>query len=78
MGRRRGWLVQRQPVSSSTIASVGYDPDRHLLEIEFKKGGVYDYFGVPHALFDQLMAAASHGSFFHHHIRNQFQTERVG
>ena len=69
--------MQRQPVSSSSIASIGYDPGQQVLEVEFLNGGVYDYFSVPQGLFDQLMAAGSLGSFFSNHIRNQFQFERL-
>jgi hypothetical protein len=69
--------MQRQPVSSSNLASIGYDPDSQVLEVEFLNGGLYQYFGVPQGLYDELMAAGSHGSFFSQHIRNQFQFERL-
>lgn len=69
--------MQRQPVSSSNLAAIGYDASQQVLEIEFLNGGVYRYFDVPEGLFDQLMAAGSHGSFFSQNIRNQFQFERL-
>ena len=69
--------MQRQPVSSSNLASIGYDASSQVLEIEFLNGGLYHYFGVPQGLYDQLMAAGSHGSFFSQHIRNAFQFERL-
>lgn len=69
--------MQRQPVSSSNLASIGYDAGQQVLEIEFLNGSVYSYFGVPEGLFDQLMAAGSRGSFFSQNIRNQFQFERL-
>lgn len=71
-------MMQRQPVNSSNLAAVGYDPDAQVLEIEFKNGGIYDYYGVPAGLYEQLLAAPSLGSFFHHNIRDAFPTERVG
>ena len=36
--------MKREPVSSSTIASIGYDPDSQTLEIQFLNGSVYLYF----------------------------------
>ena len=35
--------MERQYVSSSNIASIGYDPDNQVLEIEFLSGAVYQY-----------------------------------
>ena len=61
--------MEREPVQSSNLWSVGYDPDSQTLEIEFKGGHVYQYFGVPESLYFDLMNAGSKGSFFHHHIR---------
>ena len=49
-------IVERQPVSSSTIASVGYDGSSETLEIEFHKTGLYQYFNVPAVLYDAMMA----------------------
>ncbi|PVU30154.1 KTSC domain-containing protein [Yersinia pestis] len=39
--------MQRQPVSSSRILSIGYDPDNRMLEIQFREQGTYQYLGVP-------------------------------
>ena len=59
----------REQVSSSNLASVGYDPAAQILEIEFHSGGVYQYFGVPTAIYQGLMAASSHGSYFDQFIK---------
>jgi hypothetical protein len=39
--------MERTPVTSTDILSVGYDPDQELLEVEFIRGAVYQYSGVP-------------------------------
>ncbi|MBA7540511.1 hypothetical protein ES705_32810 [subsurface metagenome] len=39
--------MKRKQVESSNLASVGYDADKKILEIEFNHGGVYQYFNVP-------------------------------
>jgi len=56
--------MQRSPVSSSNLASVGYDPQTRTLEIEFRDGAVYRYFHVPQHIYEGLMYAASHGRYF--------------
>lgn len=62
----------RTPVSSSTICTIGYDPDSTVLEIEFNSGAVYQYSGVPKGEYDGLMAAASHGTYFNANIKNVY------
>lgn len=63
----------RQAVSSSNLASVGYDPDSETLEVEFlKTGKVYEYYNVPQFMYDRLMAASSHGVFFNAEIKNSY------
>ena len=56
--------MERQPVSSSNLASVGYEEASATLEVEFVDGGIYQYFGVPSEVHAGLMAAGSHGTYF--------------
>ena len=51
--------MDRQQVSSSSIRSVGYDPQTQTLELEFHNGGVYRYANVPEAVYRGLMLADS-------------------
>jgi hypothetical protein len=69
--------MQRQPVSSSNLSSVGYDAESQTLEIEFHSGAVYQYYGVPKSVYIGLMQAASQGSYFHRHIRSQYEYRQV-
>lgn len=65
--------MERQVISSSSIASIGYDSDSETLEIEFlKTGKVYEYFNVPQFMYDRLMAAPSQGVFFNAEIKNAY------
>lgn len=68
--------MDRQYVQSSNLVSVGYDPEAETLEVEFK-GGIYQYYNVPQMIFDQLMAAPSHGIYFNANIRNAFACSRI-
>lgn len=38
--------MDRTPVSSTNLKSVGYDAVNRVLEIEFHDGGIYQYFNV--------------------------------
>jgi hypothetical protein len=55
--------MDRTPVESSMIASIGYDRATQTLELEFKSGAIWQYEGVPQSEYDALMAADSHGSY---------------
>lgn len=67
----------RTPVASSNLASVGYDADDETLEIEFHSGGVYRYADVPQAVYQELLSAQSHGSYFHENIRGEYDYRRI-
>jgi KTSC domain len=61
--------MQRTPVTSSTISSVGYDPGSRTLEVAFHSGAVYQYSGVPASVYQGLMTAASHGQYMDAHVK---------
>ena len=61
--------MNRQLVESSNLASIGYDAENEILEIEFNHGGVYQYFDVPENVYDELMDADSHGQYFDRNIK---------
>lgn len=69
--------MERSPVSSSNLRSVGYDRDSSTLEIEFNGGAIYQYLNVPMYVFQELMNASSHGSYFSAHIRDSYQYRRI-
>lgn len=64
--------VTRSPVSSSNLASVGYDMTSSVLEVEFKNGSVYQYLNVPRGTYDALLGAASVGGYFNANVRDVF------
>lgn len=58
--------------------SLGYDPARRVLDVEFIGGAVYRYFDVPHAAVETLLAAASIGRTFNRWVRDRYRCARVG
>ncbi len=69
--------MKRQKVESSNLASVGYDAENEILEVEFKHGGVYQYFDVPINVYGELMNAGSHGVYFSANIRNDYEYQKI-
>ncbi|QEH68185.1 KTSC domain-containing protein [Cellulosilyticum sp. WCF-2] len=69
--------MNRTPVSSSNISSIGYDPSTSTLEVAFNSGGVYQYYNVPSNEYSALMNASSHGSYLAHHIKGRYQYRQI-
>ena len=71
--------MDKHPVaSSSTVRAVGYDSQAQTLEVEFLSGWVYQYYGVPDHMHDQMMEAPSKGRFLNMYIRDNYPYSRVG
>jgi len=71
--------VERKAVISSNIKSIGYDPTRLVLEIEFcgDPGPIYIYGGVPQHLYLNLMGAPSKGRYFAEQVRDRFPSRLI-
>lgn len=63
------------PVSSTDIASIGYE--NGTLYICFHKGGTYAYFNVPQSVYAGLMSAGSHGKYFHAFIKGSYRYQKL-
>ena len=68
----------RQPVNSSSLRSVGYDPRLGILEIEFANGSVYQYLDTPETVYQGLLAAPSHRDYIARHIRDRYPYRKIG
>lgn len=69
--------MEMREVESSTLAKVGYDPNRRLLAVEFKNGSKYVYNNVPVEVYAELMASPSLGRYFGTNIREAYKYTRV-
>jgi len=65
--------MNRTPVKSSQIASIGYDAGSKEMHIEFHGGKVYTYQNVDAADHAALMAAESVGKHFGASIRSKYK-----
>jgi hypothetical protein len=68
--------MERTPVISSAIRSVGYDSASRELEVELVSGNIYLYRNVPPFMHEGLLAAKSKGTFFNKKIARRFEYEQ--
>ncbi len=69
--------MDRTPVNSSNVESVGYDVDSQTLEVAFKNGAVYQYFDVPQNTFEELRDADSVGGYLAARIKGTYRYSRA-
>ncbi|MEU3198815.1 KTSC domain-containing protein [Streptomyces sp. NPDC006996] len=69
--------MQRQPVASSNVASVGYAAEGSILEVGFTSGTVYQYYGVSHSVYTAFLSAPSKGRYHARFIKDQYPFRRV-
>ena len=70
--------IEMQPVRSSNIASIGYDPEAQALHVLFSSGGKYEYSGVSPEEHAALLDAKSVGSHLHTHIKGRYPARKIG
>ena len=69
--------MNRFPLPSPMLRSVGYEAVTTTLEIEFSSGCIWRYFGVPERRYQSLMAADCPASYLEQHIKQVFRAEKV-
>ena len=69
--------MTREPVSSSSLAEVGYHGPTETMEVCFKNGRIYQFFDVPRAVYDELMRAESPGGYLSSEVKGRFRYARV-
>ena len=69
--------IPLDPVVSSTIHAVGYDPDKQILAVQFKRGDIWHYAEVPPATQQALVTAESLGRYFGSSIRGKFPARKM-
>jgi len=68
--------MERTPVTSSFLTSVGYDAALKELHIEFANGAVHVYQKVPPEVHAAMLEAESVGKFFAAWVKGQFESHR--
>lgn len=69
--------MERIPVDSSNISSIGYDENSYTLEVEFHSGAVYQYFDVPTNVYQGIREAGSKGQYFAQHVKGYYRYVKI-
>ncbi|AHJ73800.1 KTSC domain-containing protein [Kosakonia sacchari] len=69
--------MQHHAVTSSRIASVGYDQRTRTLEICFHDKSVYQYQGVPERIFSVFLTVVSKGRFYDGVVKGKYPERKV-
>jgi TFIIF-interacting CTD phosphatase-like protein len=64
-------------VDSSMIYAFGYDEEQQVLEVVFKRNGVYRYRDVPKKVYEGLLKASSKGSYMRDLVIDMYPTEHL-
>ena len=67
--------MNRRPVTSSNIASIGWDEG--VLEVEYRSGHLYEYADVPEGVYQAALGASSVGKFVASEVQGNFQSKRL-
>lgn len=70
--------MKREEVKSSALKSVGFDPDKRILETELISKRIYQYKDVPLSIYTNFMKAESLGKYYNKHIKDEYEYEEVG
>jgi hypothetical protein len=60
--------MRLDPVESSMLAAIGYDPKLRALVVLYNSGKAYQYLNVPPEIYEGLSAARSKGRYMLDHI----------
>jgi hypothetical protein len=69
--------MEYTPVESSNIEAVAYDGLLKELGVRFSGGSEYHYYEVEPNVYEEFLASASKGKYFHANIRNTFRFKKV-
>ncbi|HAN53924.1 MAG TPA: KTSC domain-containing protein [Pseudomonas sp.] len=63
--------MKRVALQSSSLRSLGYDPEQQILEVQFSSGALYRYEAVPPEVVQALLEADSLGRHFNQVFKPQ-------
>jgi hypothetical protein len=71
-------IFKKKFLDSSFIQKVIWDKSNETLMVLFSTGSIWAYYNVPFEIYENLLAAESHGKYFNLNIRNIFEAEKLG
>jgi len=76
--------IKKTRVSSSNVASLGYDETENIMAVEMLDGNLYYYLDIPKTHFDEMIRCnregkgiSSIGSYLHRNVKGKYRYVRV-
>jgi hypothetical protein len=69
--------IPMEPVESSNLSAIGYDPERSILAVAFKSGAIFHYATIDQALFFEFYNSLSKGSFYADNIKGKMPGQKM-
>ena len=67
------WILTPE---SSNLARFRYDETSQTLTVQFNSGTMYDYYDVPHHVFEGMKSADSKGKYLNREIKGVYRYAR--
>lgn len=64
-------------VSSTDVHAIRYDEQRMTIQVSFRSGDVYEYYGTSYAVFLDFLSAASKGQFVHYILTPMYLYQKI-
>lgn len=62
---------------SKALSHAGYDPETQTLRLQFRHGGLYDYYDVPADVYTGLRTSAHPWTEWRGHITSTYRYDRL-
>ena len=62
---------------SSVVAHIHYDAARHVLQVRFLSGSVYEYMGVPESIYRAMKTAFSKGTYLNRYVKGHYHFKKL-
>lgn len=69
--------MKLQPVQSSNVQAIGYDPAKHVMHVQFRGGATYAHEGVSPDQHQAFMDSPSKGKHYHATFKDKFGVKKV-
>lgn len=70
--------VEMESVESTCFSEIGYDEEYEILLVRFlESGSLYEYYGVPEDVYEDLLYSESPGGYYNDYIKGQYECDRL-
>lgn len=69
-------MIERKPVKSHTILTMGFDDLTKRLQVEFRNKSVYTYYDVPKFIYERALTKNSINSYLNKTVYNHYKQKK--